>query len=188
MAQKKSSARGREKEEIAGLWQYQNWLGNEYGFTGDKTNPLDIRNYDRDDYLTFISGIFDIVNPIHYGKVITRMREAELHKLAVDEAQQRITAAATATAGIMTGGGTGNFSGNSTGGNTTTTNTSSSSGGNNTYIAPDPIAEKLRNLKKTIKPDSTKFEVLTDENGYASWKDKFGPERQGCARFWKCHG
>ena len=76
----------------------------------------------------------------------------------------------------MTGGGTGNFSGNSTGGNTTTTNTSSSSGGNNTYTAPDPIAEKLRNLKKTIKPDSTKFEDLTDENEYASWKDKFGPE------------
>ena len=126
-----------EKEEIAGLWQYQNWLKNEYGFTTDKTNPLDIRKYDRDDYLTFISSIFDIDNPIKYdhGKAIARMREAELHKLAVDEAQQWITAAATATAGIMTGGGTGNFSGNSTGGNTTTTNTLSSSGGNNTYTA-----------------------------------------------------
>jgi hypothetical protein len=44
-----------EKEEIAGLWQYQNWLRNEYGFiTGDKANPLEIRNYDRDDYLAFI--------------------------------------------------------------------------------------------------------------------------------------
>ena len=111
-----------EKEEIAGLWQYQNWLRNEYGFTTDKTNPLDIRKYDRDDYLAFISSIFDIDNPIHYdhGKATARKREAELHKLAVDAAQQRITAAATATAGIMAGGGTGNSSGNSTGGNTTT--------------------------------------------------------------------
>ena len=33
-----------EKEEIAGLWQYQNWLRNEYGFTTDKTNPLDIKD------------------------------------------------------------------------------------------------------------------------------------------------
>jgi hypothetical protein len=168
-----------EKEEIAALWQYQNWLRNEHGFiTGDRTNPLEIRNYDRDDYLTFISSIFDIDNPIKYdhGKAIARMREAELHKLAVDEAQQRITAAATATAGIMAGGGTGNSSGNSSGGNTTTTNnTSPSSGGNNAYT-PDPIAEKLRNLKKTIKPDPAKFKDLTDENDYAAWKDKFVPE------------
>ena len=88
-----------EKEEIAGLWQYQNWLRNEYGFiTGDKANPLKIRNYDRDYYLAFISSIYDVDNPIKYdhGKATSRKREAELHKLAVDEAQQRITAAATA--------------------------------------------------------------------------------------------
>ena len=36
-----------------------------------------------------------------------------------------------------------------------------------------PVAEKLRNLKKTIKPDPTKFKDLTDENDYATWKDKF---------------
>ena len=47
---------------------------------------------------------------------------------------------------------------------------------NNTYTAPDPVAEKLRNLKKTIKPDPAKLEDLTDENYYATWKDKFGPE------------
>ena len=82
-----------EKEEIAGLWQYQNWLRNEYGFIrGDRTNPLEIRNYDRDDYLAFISSIFDVDNPIHYdhGKATTMKREAELHKLAVDAAQQRL--------------------------------------------------------------------------------------------------
>ena len=146
-----------------------------YGFiNGDKANPLEIRNYDRDDYLAFISSIFDIDNPIHYdhGKATSRKREAELHKLAVEAAQQRITAAATATAGIMAGGGTGNSSGGNT---TTTTNTLSSSGGNDTFT-PDPAAEKLRNLKKNIKPDPTKFKDLTDENDYAAWRDKFVPE------------
>ena len=143
-------------------------MRNEYGFiTGDRTNPLEIRNYDRDDYLAFISSIFDVDNPIHYdhGKATARKREAELHKLAVDAAQQRITAAATATAGIMAGGGAGNSSGNSTGGNTTTTNTSLSSGNNNTYTY-DPAAEKLRNLKKRklssqIQPSSRILQMRT---------------------------
>ena len=75
----------------------------------------------------------------------------------------------------MTGGGAGNSSGNSTGGNTTTTNTSLSTGRNNTYTY-DPAAEKLRNLKKTIKPDPTKFKDLTDEKDFATRRDQFVPE------------
>mgnify|MGYP000592437041 FL=1 len=54
-------------------------------------------------------------------------------------------------------------------------NTSLSSGNNNTYTY-DPAAEKLKNLKKTIKPDPTKFKDLTDENNFAEWRDQFVPE------------
>jgi hypothetical protein len=141
--------------EVGALISFMNAMQNE---TGPRMEcPLDMTEFSRGDFERYMDNSYDPDNPDVYSVQVAR--ESQKHREEMELMREQRAQLAAATANTMAGGGN----------NSTSTSSNSGGGSGHTRSAPDPLDEELRMLKKSEKPDSTKFNKLEKEIDYSEW-------------------
>lgn len=147
-----------QKEEIAAVLSYINWLCNEHGFTS--VDNLNVEDYDQKDFLDFITRVFDSDNPIDFdhGKAVAAVRAKELHEIAMKKMSADNADAMTGSTVISSN-----------------TNTSSDGSSQNRSQSKQLSAEE-RTLAKATQPNPERFNVLEKEWNFSVWYPAFVAE------------
>ena len=148
--------------EINAIQSFKAFMQNETG--PKKTRPLDITEFSRDDFTSYLTDDYDPDNPdVYVYKIAVANRQnIELHEAQMKLNEVQMQKLASTTANVMISGGA--------------TTTSSSGGGSNGggNVSPiDPFATERKAFKKLEAPDSKAFTLFEHDDEFSSWYKPF---------------
>ena len=156
------------EDDIYEINAYQSFKAKRQNETGaKKSRPLDITEFSRDDFMSYLADEYNPDNPdVYVYKIAVANRQnIELHEAQMKLNEVQMQKLASTTADVMISGGattTSSSGGGSNGG-------VSSGGGNVSPI--DPFAAERKAFKKLEAPDSKAFTLFEHDDDFLKTKD-----------------